>query len=459
MGRYFRSRIRTLQRSHMSHAQEDCLRRGHASVLPRIQVEDSIAIEADTSRPLAVPPVSQQDRLEDTLRASSRGSVASFGSAVNTLYSAGNFSTDEEVRVLVDGTASPSHMSSKRERFKQLFRSEKEKAASVVHTDPLDQQWFETTSRVLDESQYLGSTRAVLDLEWDCIVETYLFGDRIEHVFIIGSLSEAEQRNVLMNYLVNSHYEAGQYRFQPPLNTRDMAQVDPDIVLKSLSQCLDQLDDFNEILSLYKLRKDFKSIDDFIGLESFANAPGMTLPMAQSMFGSWLLSFAQDGAIANYKDARIMNQFRKAARRALVVRRLHASGYFASALTSSHFNEYEAIALNRFLEKDNRFALSMALNSIAEYYQYSCGYDTAANYWECNAHITGDIESCDLAIWALRDGFGSGNKVRTRDKWGGGAKRNKYNTKRRIAHLTRILTENGGQVEYGLSWVWKEKYN
>lgn len=408
------------------------------------------------------PPLSAASSLGlSPARNNSRGSIISTGSTVNSLYSSGNFSSDIEVQQVDESISepSPAHDVSpekKRERFKQLFKTTKTKQSEIVHDSPEDQDYFTNVSTLLNESVYAGSTKGTLNLNFDQIVEIYLFGNTIESIF--------PNNTQLMNYLLNSHLENGELKFYKTTPSHILSLSVSDLI-NYFTIILSQLDDFNEILNAYKLQEekkktsDFNSKETFDKLEFFANAHGITLPMAQSMFGNWLLSYAKGGTETNYTDVRIMNHFRKAARMSLILRKLNLSGYFKDLTNSSSFNKYEHIAIQRFLNKDNDFALSMALFSIAEYYQYVHGFDTSINYWECNGHVTRDVESCNMAIWGLSDGFGGGNKVKKLDKLGNGLKRNKYNTKRRIAHLTRILSKNGGQAEYGTSWVWKEKYD
>lgn len=397
-----------------------------------------------------------------------RQSVYSTMSTTNTLYSAGNFSTDSEVKDLLsdkrtnDSSSKMDEEDLKRERFKQLFRSSKVKTTSHVHENPLDQEYFDNVTNRLEQNVFSQSTKLKLELDWDYIIETYLFGDLIENVFHLGNLESYQRNHELMDFLLNSHLESGEFRFTPiPTIGTHIPQEE---ILEAIKSILIQLDDFNDILTFYKAEfethndtKTFKSLETFNKLETFANKKGFTLPMAQSMFGTWLLSFAKGGDDSNYNDVRIMNQFRKAARMSLVLRKLNENQFFEECIKI--LNREEQISIRRFLKKDNEFALCMAIFSIAEYYQHVHGFDTAVNYWEANAHLTRDVESCNMAIWGLGDGLGGGNKVKKLDRLGSGSKRKKYNTKRRIAHLYRILIKNGGVPGYGTSWVFKEKYD
>ncbi|CAH2355217.1 hypothetical protein CLIB1423_23S00364 [[Candida] railenensis] len=446
------------------------------------------------SRPNSLSSSSYMDHRR--LTTASRNSVSSTGSAVstvNTLYSAGDFETDIEVNQAVayvqDQTKPqevpslvsvppasnevdaplPSTDERKRERLKQLFKSSKAKASDTPHEN-IEQDFFSNCTNTLNENVYKGSTKGTLNLDYDRIMETYLFGGTIDSIFSLGSLSKIEKNNVLMNYLLNSHLETGVVNFSINRMPSHIFVTDNE-KFQLLSSVLTQLDEFNEILNQYKSQLDknkkstkFNSKDTFKKLEYFANLQGFTIPMAQSMFGIWLLTYAKGGLDSTYNDVRIMNQFRKSARMSLILRKLVAADYFNNVLEigdeqGNNFNNFEKIAVERFLKKDNDFALSMAIFSIGEYYQFVHSYDTAVNYWECNGHLTRDVESCNLAIWGLSDGFGGGNKVKTLEKLGHGSKRNKYNTKRRIAHLTRILSKNGGNADFGTSWVWKEKYD
>lgn len=429
----------------------------------------------------------------------SRNSVSSMGSAissVNTLYSAGDFDTDIEINQAVAqvqilskphegpslvAVTSPAVESAgasasatttedrKRERLKQLFKSSKTKTVEPPHHD-VEQAFFNDCTNTLNEKVYSGSTKGTLNLDYDLIMETYLFGASIDQAFSLENLSRMERNDILMAYLSNSQLESGVVNFSLCLMPF-RGHVSDNELYQLFSLILSQLDDFNDILNQYKVQLDqnkkttkFNSKETFDKLEHFANREGFTLPMAQSIFGIWLLTYAKGGLDSSYKDDRIMNQFRRSARMSLVLRKLVAADFFKNVLeigdqNGNKFNNYEKIALERFLHKDNDFALSMAIFSIGEFYQFVQCYDTAVNYWESNGHITRDVESCNLAIWGLGDGFGGGNKVKTLEKLGKGSKRNKYNTKRRIAHLTRISSKNGGTAEFGTSWVWKEKYD
>ena len=174
------------------------------------------------------------------------------------------------------------------------------------------------------------------------------------------------------------------------------------------------------------------------------------------MFGNWLLDYNRDTAVeSNYENSLILNYFRKAARTALVLRRLVP--WFESAV--SKFPSQDQISLNRYLKRDTENALSLALYSLGQYHQFMHQYTVAVSLWEINCHLTLDLESGNLAILGLTDGFGFGNRIKERNKLGKRSKTNKFNTKRRIAHLYRILMKRPDFHEYGASWATKDKYD
>ena len=303
-------------------------------------------------------------------------------------------------------------------------------------------------NRLLEEIHLDAAKNEKLDIDWDHVVEIYLFDGRVEAVLEYN----------LINYLLGSHLETGHLRFQKfSYNSGSFSMG------YMLRDVLDQLNEFSGVINQFKLELEghdstgFGDMDTFHSLVKYVEYPGFTLPMAQAIFGTWLLSYSLKRDEKNYDDVRIMNNFRKCARMAIVIRKLWSSGYFNASIESDNFTREEQLALKKVFTKDNNFALSTSLCSIAEYYQHMQGFDVAINFWETNAHLTGDVESCNLAIWGLSDGFGMGNKVKRLHI--GGEKRRKFNTKRRIAHLYRILIENGGRPEVGTSWVFKEKYD
>lgn len=310
----------------------------------------------------------------------------------------------------------------------------------VVHSSR-DQNYYDYINARLREEHYAKSPKQVVDLDWTAIAETFLFGDRLSHVFTSDQL---------LGYVCNGHLEEGQLHFEPRVDL----YISP--ATNWLEVALRDFTNFNEVLELYaSSNKNYESGKLFDAFRTYVGVTGFNIPLAHAMFGNWLLLFNSDLTVeSNYDNELILQYFRKAARLALAVRRLVET----NAIDYSHYEGNSHLTLKTYFNKHNTFALSIALHNLGEFYHVHQDVDVAVNLWEVNTHLTSDLESGNLAILGLTDGFGYGNKYKTLNKLGKKSKTNKFNTKRRIAHLYRVIIQ-GGANEVGMLWVWKEKYD
>lgn len=213
-----------------------------------------------------------------------------------------------------------------------------------------------------------------------------------------------------------------------------------------------QLATFNDILDLYAVSdENINRQELFETFSQFANeAHGLCIPLAISMFGNWLLTFNRDSALeSNYQNDLILDYFRKSIRLALVIRRL--APFFDAHL--QQLSKKDRLDVTRYWKKDNTNALSTSLHSLGEYHQFIHEHDKAVTIWEINCHLTEDAELGNLAVLGLTNGYGFGNLAKKQNRFGHHSKKHRYNTKRRIAHIYRILMKKPGFDEFGVSWL------
>lgn len=111
------------------------------------------------------------------------------------------------------------------------------------------------------------------------------------------------------------------------------------------------------------------------------------------------------------------------------------------------------------MKKDNVNALATNHHSLGEYQQFVDEHDRTVFLWEMNYHLTEDADSDNLAILGLTNGYGYGNMCKKQNHFGSPSKKHRYETKRRIAHMYRILMKKPDFDEYGVSWATNEKYD
>lgn len=361
-------------------------------------------------------------------------SVVSLASSYNSLYSSiSDGDLDLQSVELQTLQTSP-----KRTRLNRLKRIIKKPEAQKPMDD--DSKFFRSVCSKLQSQHYAYEKTTTLNVKWEEAAETFFFGDTLDAIFT---------PQALLHYLMQSSLELGEVRF---LNLsrfhENIPQYDMDKLMETLEPALQR---FNGILDLYaESQANIKRPELFELFSGFANhSDGLCIPLAIAMFGNWLLSYNRDTAVAsNYQNTLILNYLRKAARLALVVRKL-----------APLFEHYETLSLRKFWGKDNRNALALSMQGLAEYYQFVLDHNTAVTLWEMNCHLTDDVESGNLAILGLTNGYGFGNHVKEHSGLGKRSKTDKFNTKRRVAHLYRILMKRPDFNEYGVSWATKEKYD
>lgn len=320
-----------------------------------------------------------------------------------------------------------------------------------VHTDRIDEKrYFDYINEKIMKEFYSYSSTQTLHIDWDKLAQIVLFGDTFEKLFY-------DNDNVLFYYLRHGHLESGDFIYENFLRNINIPNTPVDLQ-KFLTNLLPDLSTYDEILELYASSSNTGSEKLFDTFKSYTTFDGFNIPLAHAMFGNWLLSYNKDTTVENnYDNEFILKYFRKAARLSLVVRKLVNNHYFDHALNT--FAGNELLTLKTYLNKHNTFALSIALHNFGEFYQVHHAFDISINLWELNCHLTKDSESGNLAILVLTNGFGFGNKYKTLNRFGKKSKTNKFNTKRRIAHIYRILIKDATNDEVGTSWVWKEKYD
>lgn len=340
----------------------------------------------------------------------------------------------------------------KQNKFKTLFSNahgHKNIENFNIYSDNLsNQRYFNYINNKLNEDYYSYSSKQTLNLNWYEICEVYLYGDLLKKIY--------PSNEYLMQYLFYNQLESGELIFKNNLNNEDIININ---YSQSLKKLINDLNNFDEVLDLYSVnQQNLNSSKLFQIFKDFANHDGFSIPLAQAMFGNWLLSYNKDDTIDNnYDNELILTYFRKAARFSYAIKKLNDEKYFDNLV--NEFNDKERSMFKTFLNKNNNFALGISLHNLGEYYQVHNEYDVAVNLWEINCHLTKDNDSGNLAILGMTDGFGFGNKFKTLNKLGKKSKTNKFNTKRRIAQLYRVLIKAGVNQEVGTSWVFKDKYD
>lgn len=280
-----------------------------------------------------------------------------------------------------------------------------------------------------------------IEFDWEAAAETFLFGDRICNVLPTDAS--------LLSFLGASSYELGEPRFS---NLEGFHKTPLFSTKQFLDEARPQIDALEDILALYLDSKNIWRPELFQKFSDFAQRLNPCLPLAVAMFGEWLLLYNRDETVeSNFENALIVNYFRKAARLALVIRKLKVA--FAEAVQNEPLASKRQ--LEKFWGKDNTAALSISLHSLGEFYQFRQEYHVLVTLYELSCHLTGDVNDGNLAIMGLGDGFGLGNHVKKLTR----SKTDKYNTKRRIAHLYRVMRKQPGFHEYNISWVDKLKYD
>lgn len=382
---------------------------------------------------------------QDSKFSSSR-SVVSSASTYNSLYSSlSNDSEDldlETVKLPFDTLNISKPKASRLKRIQQFLTGDRLEERSLD-----DNEKFVAYVDTKLATLYSYDETVVLNVDFAEAAEVFFFGEPLSLLFT------SEQS--LVQYLMQSSFELGEVRFSNLNRFHSDALYD---ITQLLIELKPQLATFNDLLDLYAVSSDkINRSELFEVFSNFANeSKGLCIPLAISMFGNWLLTFDRDSAVeSNYQNDLILNFFRKLIRLALVIRRLVP----VFDLHLEKFPRSERYDLSRFWKKDNIIALSTSLHSLGEYYQYNHEHDKATTLWEINCHLTEDSESGNLAILGLSNGYGYGNNCKKLNRLGRRLKKHRYNTKRRTAHIYRILMKLPDFDEYGVSWVTKDKYD
>lgn len=335
-------------------------------------------------------------------------------------------------------SVAPARTKSRVRRFRNLFGSDNGSGSDDAATDGVDS----TAVACARIEGYFAEPGAV---PWTEIAETFFFGDTLDVLF---------PANDLAAYVCHSAHELGELRFSNLALFHAPLVPDPVTLLRAVAP---RMAAFDSVLDLYASDRANRQLPQLFEMLSAhaTHSEGLCIPLAVAMFGNWLLDYNRDpeGA-SNYKNGLILHYFRKAARMALAFRRL--APWLEPAV--AHIAGEDRVTMSRFLHRDMDNALALALSSLAAYYQYAHNHTVAVSLWELNCHLTQDAESGHLAILGLGDGFGLGNRIKER-RLGKRARANKFATKRRIAHLYRILMQLPDFDEYGASWATKEKYD
>lgn len=421
------------------------------SPIPEINIDDS----GTTDTPSCTsPPATEFARFPNELQISPnntrRNSVVS---SLNSVYTSSIFSTDHDIEHLREKV---------QEKTKTKRHFKRSHGEDYVFSKKEDDNYHSYINKYLNTNIYAYSTSQVLNLNWNEIFEIYLFGNLVSAIFtdnqsIISSLDAEKgtlaggekQNDYLMSYLFNNPFEKGELKFT--IDKFLIKSVSEESIVLHFDSLLKNLDYFEQILSLYSDENNYESDKLFHLFQEFIGKLDFPIPLALSMFGNFLLSFG--GSKFDYQNEEVMIYFRKAARFSWIIKLLNEDGYFERVM--GNFTPSDQQRLKQFFNKDNKLALSISLYNLGEFYKSHNDIHTAINIWELNARLTGDQESCNLAIWGLTDGYGSGNKVTLLNKFGKKSRTNKHNTKRRIAQLYRLQDSE----TVGLSWIWKSKYD
>lgn len=372
-----------------------------------------------------------------------RNSMTSVAASYNSLYSTVSSNTEDfdlqSIRLQLDKVEEGK--SSKLDKFKRLIRR-KEKEPQDLDEDA---KFMTYVCQKLQNSYYFYEKTETLNVPWADAAEVFFFGETLDKLF--------ESHQGILGYLLQSTLEVGEPRFSNLNKFHDHTEATTTDLVNHL---LPSLERFNDVLDLYAVSESNIARPELFELFSgFANiSKGLCIPLAISMFGRWLLAYNRDSTVeSNYENALILNYFRKSARMALAMEKVK------HLFDLNGLDKKANLAMSRYLNKDNKNALSIALQTLGEYFQYDHNHNLSVTLWEINCHLTQDSESGNLAILGLTDGYGFGNHVKEHNKIGKRSKTNKFNTKRRIAHLYRILMKQPGFDEYGVSWAEKSKYD
>lgn len=365
-------------------------------------------------------------------------------STTSSIYSEGALSDDSELKLV-----------GKSDRFKDLLKFSNK---NLIRYDTAEETAHYNMLR-----RSLEAYHRHRDVNWGALLEQCLFGDIIDHLFnprfeYSGTTQSGTTYPILKKKGDNiichlMHADIGYEELQFQVPNVEILYIPNDALVQTLKALVKDLTALDQVLELYSKNTNTTSGRLLTVLTNLAHSATLPMPLAQAMLGNWRLSYER----SELRNA-IMAHFRSAARCGLLYNNLMNLGYFDEVLNEDCFEAHELICLNRFLTKDYKSALGMSLFNIGQYLQVHHDCDSATDLWEIGAHMSGDTDCCNMAIWGLMDGFGSSN-IKGVNKFSSKYKTSKFVSKRRIAHLYRILIKTGKSSEIGTSWVWKLKYD
>lgn len=402
--------------------------------------EDLVA-QALVPQIAVVPPEDHAETGNSTFRASTYSDNSDFNSLYSLVSGISDDTDLESVKLKLNQY--DTKRKGKLLKLRDLFSKEKREEEAEDDENTL---FFRHACGRLQDDFYDYKPNESLNVAWDHAAEVFLFGDTL--LVILPTLGE------LLRFILESSFELGEVKFSNLNKFHVPEQLVPEELLRDV---LPAIHEFNHVLDLYAESKaNAQRPELYEKLIRDANrSDGLCVPLAIAMFGNWLLSYNKGDVSNNYDNELIFNYFRKGARLALALRKLRP--VLQPAVES--FAKPDQILLNRFLNKDTDNALALSLYSLGEYYQHGHNHNVAVTLWELGCQLTKDLESGNLAVLGLTNGYGFGNRIKEHSHIGKRSKTNKFNTKRRVAHLYRILLQRPDFHEYGVSWATKEKYD
>lgn len=342
-----------------------------------------------------------------------------------------------------------------------------------IHRHNLDKN-DQADVRQLQLSSYLAEHYYdAFNYNWEEMADMYMFGGKLTSIFnATGKLGQEQFESSLMTWLLLGGDEKGGLGFsldhEYVENQEFYAQEDTrslETLLEYFVPLVQALDVFKRAVSYFKENTDnydqLKQRDSNVEiLESVADKKGLPIPLSQVLLGNWLIQFASHSEAPDFSDEKILSLFRRGARNSLVLKYLYAKGYFtefmehlsaqgqdraANQLTFAEMHSF----LTAYFVKDNQTSIGLSIYGIANSYHVKKSFNKAITMFEIGAHISHDLDCCSMAAMGLSNGYGYGKKH---------GKDNKFHRKQRIAKIYRIMKDNGGVLDVGTSWAFKEKY-
>lgn len=346
----------------------------------------------------------------------------------------------------------------------------------------------ESDPKLLEASKFLADKYYdAFNYHWMELAQHYCFGGLIKDAFATKrySLSEKLLHNVLINWLlmggdVLGHPHFGlDAAFKEDYDVYALSQLtEVSTLLKFLVPLIGALDIFKQAISHFKEHNDDGGVlgkrdANVRALADAADKEGFPIPLAQALYSNWVIQFEN----VDFSDGNVVLFFRRSARNSLVIKYLVEEGVFNELLSvveqnaethsiePAHDNILELapslallslsnqevhMFLDSFLHKDNQTALGLALYGVANALHTQKFHNRAINIFEISANLTSDLDCCLMAAVGLSNGYGYGKKH---------GKEARFHRKKRVASIYRIVKNNGGKLDMGTSWAFKEKYD